>query len=242
MKEIENKLWNKARKYIRILQIVPFLRMVCVCNNLAFGLADEESDIDLFVVAKSGRLFIVRTFVTLILTFFGVRRHGDKIKQRFCLSFFIDDTALDLSKVAINNDVYLAYWIKSQVPFLDDGISFRLLTENEWAKKYFEHQNDFFIRKNEILPVYKRYVFFRSIFKFILSGFFGDISEKILKKWQIKRALYKAKKLPDSSGIIVSEHMLKFHNIDMRKHFQKLWTTKYGDSKITDDRLLKLYS
>jgi len=242
MKEIENKLWDKARKYIKILQIVPFVRMVSVCNNLAFGLADDESDIDLFIVAKKGKLFIVRTFVTFVFNFLGVRRHGNKIHNRFCLSFFVDDMALDLSKVAIYNDIYLAYWIKSQVPFINDGVSLQLLSENEWAKKYFDNENDFFIRSNEVMPIYRKYYFFRKIFEFIFSGFFGNVIEKTLRKWQVKRALGKAKKLLDSSGIVVSEHMLKFHNVDRREFFRNLWTKKYGDLKITDERILKLYS
>src|SRR3989338_8633583 len=63
---------------------------------------DDDSDIDLFIVARAGRLFIVRSFSILILHVLGVRLHGKKIKGRFCLSFFIDDTALDLSKIAIS--------------------------------------------------------------------------------------------------------------------------------------------
>lgn len=242
MREIENKLWNKSRKYIKFLQIIPFVRMVSVCNNLAFGLADEQSDIDIFVVAKTGRLFLVRTFITLIFSLLGVRRHGDKIHQRFCLSFFVDDSALDLSKIAIDKDIYLAYWIKSQVPFINDGVSLQLLKENGWAKKYFENENDFFIRSNEIMPMYKKYSFFMNIFGFTLSGFFGNMIENVLKKWQIKRASVKAKSVSDNSGIVVSEHMLKFHNIDRRESFKNLWHAKHGDSKITDERILKLYS
>ncbi|PJC39289.1 hypothetical protein CO044_00590 [Candidatus Peregrinibacteria bacterium CG_4_9_14_0_2_um_filter_38_9] len=241
MKEIENKLWIRARKYIKILQIVPFVRMVSVCNNLAFGLADEKSDIDLFIVARTGRLFIVRTFVTLIFNFFGVRRHGEKIHQRFCLSFFVDDSALDLSKMAIDNDIYLAYWIKSQVPFINDGVSLDLLKKNEWVKKYFENEDDFFIRANEILPVSRWHIFFRFVFEFLSSGYFGEMIEWFLKKWQMKRALRKAKKVSDASGIVVSEHVLKFHNIDRRKSFRDLWGEKYGESKITDSKILKLY-
>jgi hypothetical protein len=242
MKEIEKKLWDKSRKYVKILQIVPFVRMICVCNNLAFGLADEKSDIDLFVIAKTKRLFIVRTFITLILFFLGVRRRGNKIQSRFCLSFFVDDSALDLSKIAIANDIYLAYWIKSQVPFINDGVSLQFLKENEWAKKYFENENDFFIRSHEIMPIYRRYDFWRYVFEFLFSGFFGNLIESVLRKWQVKRALVKAKNVKDSSGIVVSEHMLKFHNIDGREYFRNLWIKKHGDEKITDAKILKLYS
>ena len=66
--------------------------------------------------------------------------------------------------------------------------------------------------------------------------------ENILKRWQIKRALDKAKKVADTFGIIVSPHMLKFHNVDRREAFKNLWNKKYGDEKITDERILKLYS
>jgi hypothetical protein len=242
MREIENKLWDKARKYIKILEIVPFVRMVSVCNNLAFGLADEKSDIDLFIITKSKRLFLVRTFVTLVFNFLGVRRHGNKIHQRFCLSFFVDDSVLDLSKVAIDNDIYLAYWIKSQVPFINDGVSMQLLKDNEWAKKHFEDENDFYIRSNEILPIYKKHNFWKRFFEFIFSGFLGNITEKLLKKWQIKRASNKAKLVHENSGIVISDHMLKFHNVDRREYFKDLWTKKYGDLKINDERILKLYS
>jgi len=112
MEELEKKMWKKARRYVRFLQIVPFVRMVSVCNNLAFSKVREGSDIDIFIIAKNGRLFLVRSFVTFLLQILGVRRHGKKISKRFCLSFFIDESVMDLSKIALENDIYLAFWIK----------------------------------------------------------------------------------------------------------------------------------
>src|SRR3989338_10492249 len=123
MSELENNLWLKVGRYVPFLRIVPFLKLVAVCNNLAFGKVKEKSDIDLFIIAKSGRLFTVRILVTGILHCLGVRRHGKKIAGRFCLSFFVDDKNLNLEPIAIDKDVYLAYWIKNIRPVLDDGIA-----------------------------------------------------------------------------------------------------------------------
>ncbi|MBI4231920.1 hypothetical protein HY605_01695, partial [Candidatus Peregrinibacteria bacterium] len=120
---LEKKLWQRVNRYVKFLEWIPFLRMLAVCNNLAFDRVTAGSDIDLFIVAKKGRLFIVRTLVTGVLHVLGVRRHGDKVAGRFCLSFFVDDCALDLKKLAIERDIYLAFWIFSMKPVIDDGVS-----------------------------------------------------------------------------------------------------------------------
>ncbi len=160
---IEKSLWEKSEKYIKKLQIVPFLKMASVCNNLAFGKVDEKSDIDIFIIAKKGRLFFVRTFVTFLLHICGVRRHEDKINGRFCLSFFIDDYDLSLEKIANENDIYLAYWVKSMIPLIDDGVSSEFLDKNLWAKRYFENENDFHITTDRIIKISKFNKFFNKI-------------------------------------------------------------------------------
>lgn len=237
MEKIEKKLWKKAKRYIAILRIVPFVRMVGVCNNLAFSSVDEKSDIDLFVIAKSGRMFFVRTFVTLILHILGVRRHGDKVAGRFCLSFFIDDSDLNLEKIAIENDVYLANWICSMAPLIDDGVSDDFCKKNAWAKRYFEGDSSFSIRNDLVLG---RSDFLKGIFGYIFSGRFGDFCEKKLAKWQMKRAKNKSLSAGEGASLIINEHMLKFHNIDRRKRYMELWNEHFSGLKITDERFLTL--
>lgn len=240
--EIEKKLWRKAERYIRVLQVVPFVRMVAVCNNLAFGKVDKKSDIDLFIVAKEGRLFFVRAFVTVLLHILGVRRHGEKVSGRFCLSFFVDDSAMDLSKIAIDNDIYLAYWVKSMVPFLcEDGFSEKFLNMNGWARSYFESESDFNIDNGKVLRVSFFRGFLNRLFAWGFAGFFGDFVERKLKKWQLKRAKAKVKNAGNGSSLIVDDHVLKFHNVDRRREYRGLWVEKYGEgAKLSEERFLRL--
>ncbi len=240
MSETEKKLWKRVDMYCDVLHMIPFLRMVGVCNNLAFSCVDEDSDIDLFIVASRGRLFFVRTFATILFHLLGVRRHGKKVAGRFCLSFFVDDSALGLSPLSIDDDLYLAFWISSMVVLIDDGVSEEFFDSNRWAHRYF----DTGLRFGTTHPV-KSNLFLdliRGVLSSIFSGGFGNSLEGLLSRWQIKRANKKQSRLSDASGIVVNEHVLKFHNVDRRKHYRDLWRKKFGDKKLTSQLFRELYS
>jgi len=239
MPNLEKELWDKVKKYMRYLKWIPSLRMVGVCNNLAFGDIDGQSDIDLFVIAKKGRLFTVRLFVTVILYFLGVRRHGNKIAGRFCLSFFVDDSALDLKLIAIENDIYLSYWIKTMKPVVDDGVSEEFLTANDWIKGYFEDGIKLEVDKSRL--IYKKKYLGKIIF-FPFLSYFPWILERRFRKTQLRFIRASSNKLKDKSGIVVNDHMLKFHNLDRRKEYSEAWTKKYDrDAKITDQKFRHLF-
>lgn len=237
MTEIEQKLWRRVKRYRWVFKLVPFIRMVAVCNTLAFGRVNEKSDIDIFIVAKRGRLFLVRILVVFWFQILGVRRYGEKITGRFCLSFFVDDSALDLSSVALKQDVYLAYWMKSMVIVADDGVSKNFLEANSWVEDYFESGA---VNDLKRAPFSWKIVH-RGFWQCVFQYKFGDFLERNLKNWQMKRAKGKATALPDASGIVVSEHMLKFHNNDRRLKYRQVWLQLFGENtKITDDRFLAL--
>lgn len=213
--------------------------MVSVCNNLAFGKVDEKSDIDLFIVAEKDRLFIVRTLVTFFLHLIGMRRHGRKVAGRFCLSFFVDDSYLDLSKIAIENDIYLAYWIKTMVPVIDDGLYIRFLNHNKWVDDYFDGHNVKAVPQRLIMLNVHDVT--RRVLNFLLDGLIGDVVEWLLRKWQIKRASEKAKKVLNGASLVIGPNILKFHNIDRRKEYRDKWFAKYNNfEKLTKDRFLSL--
>lgn len=225
--EIDILLWNRVAKYGKFLQMVPFVRMVAVCNNLALGNVHADSDIDLFVVAKSGRMFLVRTFITFIFQVLGVRRHGKYVKHRFCLSFFIDDSNFDFSNIALDNDFYLAYWLPNIKPIIDnDNFSDEFLDSNSWIYRFFD--NKIFISKSKLLKIDKFYNSLNKLFSFIFSGFFGDFLEKRLMVWQLKRSKNKAKLATEKSSLIINEHMLKFHNNDRRSYYNNNLINRYG--------------
>ena len=79
----------------------------------------KDSDIDLFIITRKNRLWSVRIFLTLILSILGQRKTTKKHAGKFCLSFFITEDALSLEHIAIENDVYLEYWVETLKPILN---------------------------------------------------------------------------------------------------------------------------
>lgn len=236
---IDALYWRRVRKFLPVLQIVPGLRMVAVCNNLAFGKVRADSDIDLFIVARKGRLFTVRTFVTLILSLMRVRRHGEKIAGRFCLSFFVDDSALDLSKVAIYNDIYLAYWLRSMLPVIDDGVSAELVNANRWIDTYFESPNWGISRKYLFAPR-RLFAAIKFVYRWTFDLIFGAILEFVLSTWQMRRARKKSSQCGSEASLVITRNMLKFHNVDRRAHYREKWESSYAGEKLTRKKFLSL--
>lgn len=220
--EIAEAYWRRVNRYLKLLQIVPNLRMLAVCNNLAFGDVDKGSDIDIFIVARRGRLFIVRFFCTLLIHLMGVRRYGNKVSGRFCLSFFVDDSHLNLQPIAIEHDVYLARWIAKMLPVIDDGVSEDFLRANLWINELLKKEvagisRERVFRKNYLL------ISLRNLLLYTFDLIFGFPVEYLLKTWQLKRARLKASCAGVESSLIVEDNILKFHNVDRRAYYRDLW-------------------
>jgi hypothetical protein len=224
---VAKRLWRRVNRFRPIFGLIPYIKMIAICNNLAYNNTKPGSDIDLFIITKPGRLFISRLLVTLWLQLFGVRRHGNKIEGRFCLSFFATEENLDFTHIKKEPlDIYLAYWFQTLQPIQGDReIYEQLLSKNDdWLKRIFAgpiHPN---IHRFREAPFWARGL--RRLQEKILDTKLGDKLEEKLESWQIKRAQIKrdfvAQDNPEH-GIIISRHMLKFHNLDRRKLFYENW-------------------
>lgn len=85
MSEFIKKIAYHHKMYAKL----PFVEMIFLSNSITFNALDKNSDIDLFVVTKEGRIWTARFFASLIFFFAGIKRLKNKIFQKFCLSFFV---------------------------------------------------------------------------------------------------------------------------------------------------------
>jgi hypothetical protein len=223
--EINDGLWLKVIKYVPCLQMVPFIKVAAVCNNLAFNNCKTNSDIDLFIITKKERLFTARTLSTILFMLMGIKRNKKKIAGRFCLSFYISEDGMNLKKMALEPfDVYLDYWFRSLKPvYFDKTILRKFFRENEWS-------TDRFYQWGIKEPYIKDNRFFKLIAKvqeIILNRGFGNFMEKILEKVHMHRFEKNKKYFTEESDVVVTNEMLKFHNIDKRKEFRKKFLESY---------------
>ncbi|PIT87099.1 MAG: hypothetical protein COU31_04985 [Candidatus Magasanikbacteria bacterium CG10_big_fil_rev_8_21_14_0_10_40_10] len=231
-KTVDNDRKNHlASKAVRKLRYAPFVRAVFICNNTALEMARPNSDIDVVIIIKSGRLWIGRLLVTLILSVFRLRRTRHKITNRICLSFYATDKALDFSNLQIAKpDIGLMYWIAQFTAIYDpNDIGQEIFNRNQWIRGYLPNalqintmSGRFYTRDNWLSRVWKKF------WEMAWGGTYGDLVEnqaRLIQKAKMKRNLHSVQNEPDTR-VVISDEILKFHENDRRLEYKEKWEAK----------------
>jgi hypothetical protein len=210
--------WWRARLAASVLGWIPYIELVTIANTLADRTASKESDIDVFIVTKDTRLFTVRTLSVIYLQLAGLRRHGKKINNRVCLTFYVTDKRRDLSDIAFKPyDIYLAYWMAGLTPLLaEPGAMGKLLKANSWAAKLVPEYAA--PRQPAPKPGWPA-----SLGLLVFGNPFGDLVEKTAKKFWLKRIDTSPRTEEPDVQIIADDSMLKFHEKERRKIYRTEW-------------------
>lgn len=201
-----------ARKAARLLARLSGVRFVALCNTTALGHARDEGDLDFFVVTRTGVVTQTRGWATLWFKLFGKRPgSGSSDRDAVCLSYFVDDSALDLSSHMLpDGDPYFSHWFISMLPLYDDGVSAELWKTNEKIRAL--HPNAIQWIMSPDLRVQQPGLRLPAI-----PGF--ESAARSLHEAMISPKL-KAMRNQDTR-VIVNEHVLKFHADDGRIKFRE---------------------
>lgn len=223
---IEDKM-KAAVRGIKKIRWVPFLRAVFVCNTVAGAVADEDSDADVFIVVRQGRVWLARALVTLTLSLFRMRRTRTKIKNRICLSFYVADDNLNLEKVAIEDDIYLMYWLAQLIPVYDpDNLLAGIQTANQWARKFLPNAFVPFLPISRWQAKDGRWsIKIKHLLEKMWGGRYGDLIEAQARGMQKARMAlnYASVQNEPDSRVVVNDQMLKFHEKDRRVEYRDRW-------------------
>jgi len=229
--EIAKEKWRKTLKAVRWLQMVPYLRLVFASGSLALKNTAKESDLDVLIAVKHGRIWTARLLVILLLSLLGVRRtRYEKVApDKICLNHFITDKSLYIPRKSI----YTAQLYARLVPLLveDKKLIDEFCEANKWVGEYVMGWPGCF--KNKKLDIKnKNYPDFLEDPRFsnralreenrdnsklkafgekILDTKFGDWVESILRKYQLRRI--NSYHLTHKSGgrVKADDESLEFH-------------------------------
>jgi hypothetical protein len=119
---------TKALKRSQLVAAFPFVEAVMISGSLSKNYMEPGSDIDFFVVAKPGRLWVARTLLIGFKKVFLFNSHKD-----FCLNYFIDTDHLEIEDKNIFTATEVAYLLPTHNPALYKA--FR--AANAWADTYY---------------------------------------------------------------------------------------------------------
>jgi len=173
---LARKRMKTARFYSSIISRFPFVRGVYISGSLSKNFMASNSDIDFFIIAEPGRLWLSRTLLVLFkrLILFGSHRN-------FCINFMLAANNLSINE----RNIYSATETLMLIPMFNHQLFNEFLEVNDWWKEYYpNYQVPQGIEKLTKHPV-KRFT------EWLLRNRFGDMLDDLsyslsMRYWEKK--------------------------------------------------------
>jgi len=222
---IAREKYQRARRVAKLFSVLPFIKMVAVCNSLAYDNTRLESDIDFFIITRANKVWTTRFYSTLLLKIFHLRPKVTNKRDKVCVNFIIGENALNLQPLMIADDIYFKYWIKQLVPLYNQGGIFRKFVKiNDYLSQSINSAAPpFFYNKRKINEgTMSKFVKF--ILEIINSG---KWVENFCRRIQLKiMPLTLKTQAGKGTAVVINNSVLKFHEQDRRREYRDLWNNK----------------
>ncbi len=205
--KIADQKWKKVKRIVRLAQILPYLRSIQVSGSLAINNPKINSDIDLLIVAKPGRIWTARALLTLFAYLTKQYRHKGLTKDRLCLNHYLTENSLQVP----HQSIYNAQTYFNLVPIAGSPeLANQFQKSNQWLGKYLANYSQ--PQKNYTRLVNKGWLnYLAGVIEFILDQRAGDWLELWLKKFQIRRIKKDPLTYQAGGRIIFTDQQLEFH-------------------------------
>ncbi len=218
---LAEKMLKKAAQSARLLSKFPFVRGVAISGSLSKNFADENADVDFFIITAPNRLWISRSFLHLFkkLTFLVNRQH------LYCMNYFIDEEQL----VIIEKNIYTATEVATLLPLFGTNTFENFYAANSWAIQLLPNHH---LRISSAQQI-KSHLVKLSIEK-LFNNAVGNLLDKFLMNITAKSWAAKAKKKKTNSrGIVMALDTSRHHAKPSPVNFQQKLLKHYED-KLAD--------
>jgi predicted nucleotidyltransferase len=209
------QLIKTAEKVSNILIKFPYVRGIAISGSLSKNFADENSDIDLFIITAKNRLWIARTLMHAFkkLTFLVNKQ------DYFCMNYYVDEQQLQI----VEKTIYTAIEIVTLIPLQGAPVIERFYAANTWTKEYLPNKVMLSAAAKTSEPC-----FVKKLVERILDNRAGNRMDNLLMRITAGRWLKKTqqKKLNAKGNIM---------GMDAGKHYAK------PDPRNFQNKLLKQY-
>ena len=169
-----SELIYKAHKIGRFLYRFPFVRAVGISGSLSKQFASEDADIDFFIITRSNRLWLARTFMHLFKkwTMLTGRNH------LYCMNYYIDEEAMELE----DKNIFTAIELKTLMPVAGSKKLKIFHDKNDWAAAWLPNYGEYAFHGADR----KKYLL-KSLFESLLNNQFGQWLDNRFYQWTTNR-------------------------------------------------------
>lgn len=209
------KMIDTAKQVSNLLVRFPFVKGVAISGSLSKNFADEDSDIDLFIITAKNRLWITRTLMHCFkkLTFLVKREHY------FCMNYYIDEEELQIRE----KNIYTAIEIATLIPVHGDTTFELFYAANNWTRNYLPNK---YMRLTTAKSLKRSWL--KRALEWLFNNQLGVALDNLLmrittERWDKKR---RQKKL-NIKGLIMGMDAGKHYAKPDPKNFQEKLILKY---------------
>lgn len=210
--ETDKKL-KIAQRRLLLISWLPWIKLICLANNIGSRNIRREGDLDLFIITSANRIWLTKLLTTTILALSGLRPTEKRFQNKLCLSFLVDETKLNLESILLSDDPYVPCWLAGLMPLRGDwNVYLKLMDNNLWLKKslpnlvYPETASKYFIQSRIRKSPKNSF------------NFLEVLAKKFHKKIMSKKILSQA---GQNSSVIIEDHIIKLHTEDRREKFRE---------------------
>ena len=207
------QLWQRARRFVRVLRLFPFVRMVAITGSLSMKNSAAGDDIDVLIVTAPDRVWLTRAFAIALV--YAGKLCGDTL----CPNYVISERALTLEK----HTLFVAHEFTQMVPAYGLDVYQRMRTANPWIQSLLPNAGRPWQCELDrpVGPIGHR---LKRSLEWLLAGRLGDQ----LEAWEMRRKLRKFQsKLgrPQGDAILDQDHV-KGHFDDYGEPVMRLYAER----------------
>jgi hypothetical protein len=190
-----DRLWRRARRFVRVLRLLPFVRMIAITGALSMNNSAAGDDIDVLIVTAPDRVWLTRAFAVALVY------AGKLCSDTLCPNYVISERALALER----HTLFVAHEFVQMVPVYGLTVYDRMRAANGWIQTLLPNAARPLRSELDRQPGLIGRVLKRGLER-LLSGRLGDA----LEAWEMRRKIRKFQRrlgCPDGDAILDHDHV-----------------------------------
>ncbi|CAG0932880.1 hypothetical protein TFLX_02817 [Thermoflexales bacterium] len=190
-----DRLWQRARRFVRVLRLLPFVRMLAITGALSMNNSTAGDDIDVLIVTAPHRVWLTRA-CAVALVYVG-KLCGDTL----CPNYVISEQALTLER----RTLFTAHEFAQMVPVYGRCVYDQMCAANRWIQTLLPNAVRPLRSEPDQQPGFIGCTLKRGLER-LLAGRLGDA----LEAWEMRRKIRKfQRKLarPDGDAMLDRDHV-----------------------------------
>lgn len=216
--EKERGLIKVAERVASFLAKFPYVRGVAISGPLSKSLADNTSDIDLFIITSKNRLWIARTILHFLkkLAFIVNKKH------LFCMHYFIEENHTEIAE----KNIYTATEVATLLP-LQGSVAFEnFYAANRWMNTFLPNK---YLRVSRAKKIKDPWI--KWLIEKMLNNTIGNKLDDLFMRITAKKWITKTKKRELNScriimGMSAAKYCAKTAPLNFQNKFLHLYERK----------------